>query len=44
MQWATTKFSPQYAFTHKERVILIFIWPVGAVGFIYAFIKSFFKK
>ena len=44
MHYGTAKIAPQYTFTHKERVILILIWPIGVLGFIYAFIKSFFEQ
>jgi len=44
MHYGTAKIAPQYSFTHGERVVLIVIWPVGLIGFIYSFIKSFFNK
>ena len=29
MHYATVKISSEYMFTHKERIALIFIWPIG---------------
>ena len=43
MQWSASKFSPENVFTHKERFMLILMWPIGTIGFIFSFIKSFFK-
>jgi hypothetical protein len=44
MQWSASKFSPENLLTHIERIVLILIWPIGAVGFIFSFIKSFISK
>jgi hypothetical protein len=43
MHYTTTKISSEYEFNHRERIALIFIWPIGLLGFIYSFIKTFFK-
>jgi len=42
LHWGTQKISSQNEFTHRERITLIFVWPVGVVGFIVSFIKSLF--
>lgn len=42
MHCGTLLVAPQYSFTHRERVILIVIWPIGVLGFIYSFVKTFF--
>jgi hypothetical protein len=42
MHYGTGKIAPEYSFTHGERVVLILVWPLGLVGFIYSFIKTFF--
>jgi hypothetical protein len=42
MHYATIKISSEYVFNHKERIALIFIWPIGLIFFIYSFIKTFF--
>jgi hypothetical protein len=42
LHWGTQKISSQNEFTHKERITIIFVWPIGVVGFILSFIKSFF--
>jgi hypothetical protein len=42
MHYGTGKIAPEYSFTHGERVALILAWPLGLVGFIYSFIKTFF--
>jgi hypothetical protein len=42
MHYGSIKVAPQYTFTHWERVILIVIWPIGVLGFIYSFVKTFF--
>jgi len=42
MHYGTGKIAPEYSFTHGERVALILVWPLGLVGFIYSFIKTFF--
>jgi hypothetical protein len=44
MQWSASKLSPKNILTHTERVVLILIWPIGAVGFVFSFIKSFISK
>lgn len=44
MQWSASKFSPENVFTHKERFMLILMWPLATVGFIFSFIKSFLSK
>jgi hypothetical protein len=42
MHYGTTKISPEYSFTHWERILLIVTWPVTLIFFIYSFIKTFF--
>jgi hypothetical protein len=42
MHYGTIKISPEYSFTHWERVLLIVIWPITLIFFIYSFIKTFF--
>ncbi len=42
MHYGAGKIAPEYSFTHGERVVLILAWPLGLVGFIYSFIKTFF--
>jgi hypothetical protein len=44
MQWSASKFTPGNILTHIERVVLILIWPVGAISFVFSFIKSFISK
>ena len=44
MHYATVKISSEYMFTHKERIALIFVWPIGLLGFIFSFLKSFLNK
>jgi hypothetical protein len=44
MHYGTIKIAPQHTFIHKERIILILIWPVGVIGFIISFVKVFFNK
>jgi hypothetical protein len=44
MYWVSTKLDSEYLFNHTERVMLIFIWPIGMVGFITNIIKGFFSK
>jgi hypothetical protein len=44
MHYGTGKIAPEYSFTHGERVALILVWPLGLVGFIYSFIKTFFGR
>ena len=44
MHWVSIKLDTKYVFTHSERVILVFIWPVGVLGFLYNFIISFSKR
>ena len=44
MHYATIKISSEYVFTHKERIALIFVWPIGLLGFIYNFLKGFFTN
>ncbi len=44
MYWVSTKLDTRYLFTHMERVTLVFIWPVGVLGFLYNFVISFLKK
>ena len=43
MHYGTIKISPQYSFTHWERILLVILWPVGLTMFIYSFIKTFFQ-
>lgn len=42
MHYGAIKISSEYVFNHRERIALIFIWPIGLLGFIYSFIKTFF--
>jgi hypothetical protein len=42
MHYGTIYIAPEYSFTHGERVVLILVWPIGLIGFIYSFIKTFF--
>jgi len=44
MNLGAEKVSPENSFTHGVRISLIFIWPLGVVGFIVSFIKSSFNK
>jgi len=44
MHYGATIIAPQYSFTHGERVVLILVWPIGLIGFIYSFIKTFFNN
>ena len=44
MYWVSTKLDTRYLFTHLERITLVFIWPVGVLGFLYNFVISFLKK
>jgi hypothetical protein len=42
MHYGTIKISSEYEFNHRERIALIFIWPITLIFFIYSFIKTFF--
>ena len=44
MYWVSTKLDTRYIFTHGERITLVFIWPIGVLGFLYNFVISFLKK
>ena len=44
MHYGTAKITPQYSFTHWERILLIVLWPIGLLMFIYSFIKTFFNN
>jgi len=43
MYYGTIKISPQYSFTHWERIFLVILWPITLIFFIYSFIKTFFQ-
>ena len=44
MHYGAIKIAPQHTFIHKERIILILIWPVSVIWFIISFVKVFFSK
>jgi len=40
-EFTADRISSENKFTHKERILVILIWPIALVVFVWTFIKTF---